>query len=247
MRACVYLDNAASISGLKSNIITYDPGAGTITATSAAFSSGDIGKHIVYKTATGYEAGRFEITGYTSTMVVSVSVLQTPTANVYTNWYLTFDTISGLSQYEGKTVGVVTDGGYLADFTVTGGEISLGKQTCSAVLGYTYKGVIKSFCLGFQVQGENTQTTMKSISRVGLRTVASAGGKFGSSLYKLERVQELSQVDLNYLPPLPMDGTKYITYVDDNEKDKFFYIVQDEPLPLTITSVMVDAAMSITR
>ena len=88
---------------------------------------------------------------------------------------------------------------------------------------------------------------MKAISRVGLRTVSSAGGKFGSSLYKLEPVQELSQNDINYLPPIPIDGTKYITYVDDAELDKFFYVVQNEPLPFTITSVMIDAQMAVTR
>jgi hypothetical protein len=82
---------------------------------------------------------------------------------------------------------------------------------------------------------------MKAICGAGVRTVSSAGGKIGSSLYELEPVQELGQNDLNYLPPLPIDGTKYVTYVDDNETDKYLYIVQDEPLPLHITSVMLEA------
>lgn len=242
LKECIYLDNAQVVKNLKTATITYNPGAGTITAGVASFVIGDIGKHIVYKTLTGYESGRFIITGYTSATVVTVAVLQEPTANVYSSWYLTFKTISGLTDYIGETIGVVTDGGYQSDFLVGGGaSIELPEQVTHAVVGYKYTGVIKSFCLGFQAGAANTQTTMKAISRVGLRTVASAGGKFGSSLYKLEDFQEQKQGDLNYLPPLPIDGTKYITYVDDNEQDKYFFVVQNEPLPFQLTSAIIEA------
>jgi len=247
LRDCVYLDCASKVSNLQSNAITYSSVSGQIVATNNVFSAGDVGKHISYKTMTGYESGRFEITGYVDAKTVSVNVLQPPTSDTYTDWYLSFSTISGLSIYNGKSVGVVTDGGYLDEFEVSAGSINLGSQVLSAVVGYRYMGIIKSFCLGLQINADNTQTTMKSISRVGLRTVSSAGGKFGSSLYKLEDVQELSQRDINYLPPIPMDGTKYVAYVDDTETDKFFYVVQSEPLPFIITSVMVDASMALTR
>jgi hypothetical protein len=244
---CIYLDNASTIENLQQNSITYNPANGRITATSGVFVAGDVGKHISYKTMTGYESGRFEITGYVSATVVDVTVLQEPTTNTYPEWYLSFRTISGLSQYNGHTVGIVTDGGYLSEFLISGGTQDLGQQTLTAVIGYGYTAIAKSFCLGFQAGAENTQTTMKAISQVGIRCVSSAGGKIGSSLYALEPVQELSQNDINYLPPIPIDGTKYVTYVDDNTKDKFFYFVQDEPLPFTITSVMIDANHAVTR
>lgn len=241
LKECIYLDNANVVSNLKSTSITYNPGTSRITAAAPSFVSGDVGKHIVYRTATGYESGRYLITGYISTTVVTVSVLQTPTTNTYASWYLSFRTISGLSQYNGYTIGVVTDGGYLTDFLVSGGTIDLGEQYTHAVVGFRYQGAIKTFCLGFQIQGSNTQLTMKAICGAGVRTVASAGGKIGSSLYMLEAVQELGQTDLNYLPPLPIDGTKYVTFTDDNDVDKYLYIVQDEPLPFHVTSVMLEA------
>lgn len=247
LKSCIYLDNSTVFSDLRSSTITYSSGGGTITAGSSSFVVGDVGKHIVYKTATGYESGRFLITAYTSATVVSVSVLQEPTANVYASWYMSFVSLTGLSRFNGLSVGVVTDGGFLDDFTVSAGAITLADQATHAVVGYKYRGVIKSFSLGFPIQGENTQTTMKAISRVGMRAVSSAGGKFGSSPYTLEPIQELSQSDLNYLPPLPIDGTKYITYVDDNMLDKYFYIVQDEPLPLQVAAIMVDSNYAVTR
>lgn len=258
LRSCTYLDNALRYSDLRSTTITYTPSGGdvnigTIVASGASFVIGDVGKHISYRTSTGYESGRFEITGYTNNTTVSVSVLQTPkqifddTLYVWSSWYMSFTTVTGLAQYNGTTIGVVTDGGYLDAFEISGGEITFDSQVTSVVFGYLYTGIIKSFCLGFQFQGANTQTTLKNMVRAGIRTVASAGGKIGTSLYHLEDVQELSQSDLNYLPPLPIDGTKYVDYTDDAEEDKYFYVVQDQPLPFHIACTMLEANYATSR
>ncbi len=247
LKRCNYLDDSSEVSNLKSTTITYDSGAGTVTDASGPFSSGDVGKHIVYKTITGYESGRFEITAYNSATEVEVDVLQEPTSLSFSSWYLTFETITGLSRFEGESVGVVVDGGYLDNVVVVGGSISLGEQYAHARVGYTYRGYIKSFSLGFQIKAENTQTTLKSIVAAGIRCVQSAGGKFGSSPYALEDVQEMKQGTYNYLPPATIDGTKYISYTDDSEVDKYWYAVQDEPLPFNIAAIMIDAEYAIDR
>lgn len=240
LRDCIYMDEASTYRDLRTTTITY--AAGVITADADSFQAGDVGKHIVYRTATGYESGRFLITGYTGARVVSVSVLQTPTSNIYTQgWYLSFNSLSGLSHYNGTTVGVVVDGGYLDDFLITDGTLSFSRQITSVVVGYRYKGIIKTFSLGFAVQGANTQATLKCINRVGIRTVASAGGELGTSLYRTEPVQELTGNELNYLPPLPIDGTKYLTYTDDSAFDKYLYIIQDQPLPFHVCAAIVEA------
>lgn len=245
---CIYLDNSQKFNNLQEdNTITYDDVAGTITDTDGVFASGDVGKHISYKTETGYESGRFEITGYTDANTVEVDVLQEPTSDEYDNWYLSFNEVSGLTQYIGETVGVVTDGGFLDEIEITGDTYTFENQILSIVIGYTYRGLIKSFNLGFQSGAENTQITMKAITRTGIRCVASAGGKFGSTQYRLLPLQKLSQNDINYLPPLPIDGTEFVDYSDDNQEDKFFYVVQDVPLPLIVTSVFLDANYSIAR
>lgn len=239
LKSCNYLDNSLTYSGLQNNVITYDPGAGTITATSPVFSSGDVGRSISYQTQTGYESGRFDITGYTSSTVVHVTVTQQPTSNMFQYWYKTFNSISGVSQYDGETVSVVADGGYLNDFFVSGDTINLGKEVTFCRVGYKYKGIIKSFCLGMQLQTVNTQITMKAITGFNVRCVSSAGLQVGSSMYKLEHVQQLTQNDINYLPPIPIDGTKQVPFSDTNEKDKFFYLVQNYPLPATAVCVML--------
>lgn len=246
LKNCNYLDNSLSVDDLQNNVITFN-GVDTIAATSNVFSSGDIGKDIVYKTLTGYESGRFTITGYTDAKHVTVDVTQAPTSNNYQFWYRTFEVLSGLSQYNGQTVSVVADGGYLNDYLITGGTVDLGKQVTSATIGYKYKGILKSFCLGMQIQAVNTQITMKAISGFSVRCVASAGLKVGSSLYKLEPVQQLSQNDINYLPPIPIDGTKDVAFSDTNERDKYFYVVQDEPLPATVVCVMLTTNYTVAK
>lgn len=251
LRQCNYLDNSVTYSDLRTSTLTFTPStydadgnptAGTITSSIADFNSGHVGKHIAYKTATGYESGRFQITVYNATNSVDVDVLQVPTTNTYSSWYLSFSSVSGLSQFNGTTVGVVADGGYLADYTVSGGAIDFGtEQLTSVVIGYRYRGVIKTFQLGFQIQGFNTQVTLKDIVKAWVRTTASAGGMVGSSPYDLEAVQELTQEDLNYLPPIPIDGTKDVDYTDDTDEERCLWVVQDEPLPFNICSVILEA------
>lgn len=256
LRDCIYLDNALTYSDLRTSTLTFtpttfdsdgNPTAGTIASTASDFAAPDKGKHLVYKTSTGYESGRFEVTTYNAANNVTVRVLQIPkkaagvALNVWSSWYKSFTQISGLSQYNGQLVGVVTDGGFLNNVVVSGGAMTFDGQTTSVVIGYGYTGIIKSFPLGFQYQGSNTQSTLKDIVRVGLRTVASAGGKIGSSMYYLQPYQELGQNDLNYLPPVPVDGTQFVDYVDDTSEDKCYYIVQDQPLPFQLCNAMIEA------
>lgn len=260
-RQCNYLDNSMYFSNLKSSTITFtqtgtDPNSnaptGTIVSTAADFNSGNVGRHIVYKTATGYESGRFIITGFTDSQHVSVTAIQTPHGinNVslltWSSWYLSFITVSGLSQYNGQQVGMVLDGGYDSSSVISGGTVTLDEESTSICIGYLYTGVIKSMCIGFQLQGSNTQTTVKEIDRISLRCVNSLGLKVGSSLYDLQEVQLRGQSDINYLPPSPLDGTTDIDVSSDSEEDFFWYIVQDLPLPATIACFFLEANFAMT-
>jgi hypothetical protein len=246
LKSCNYLDLSQQIKNEYTSTITYTGtttvgSTGTIVSGASDFSAGDVGKFIWYKTATGREWGIFEITAYTSATTVSVTVKQTPTASSYSSWYKTFTTITGLTAFAGDTMSVVADGGYLGDFVVSGGgEISLGKPVTSAWVGFGYEGLIKSFNLGFQLQGLNTQVTVKNMNRVGLRMVNSAGGKIGTSLYRMVDVQEFKTAGFFDLPPLPMDGDVFTPYNDDFNRTKSLYIKQDKPLPFNISAVVAE-------
>lgn len=264
LRQCNFLDNSIYFQDLRTSTITFtatgvNPSnqapTGTLVSNANDFTNTDIGKHIVYKTLTGYESGRYEITAYTSATTVTVEVLQNPqkvvngeaeTLDTYSSWYKSFLTISGLSQYNGQTVGVVLDGGYDSQQLISGGTLTLEQQQTSICIGYMYTGLIKSMCIGFQMQGSNTQVTQKEISRISLRCVNSLGLKVGSSLYDLQDVQTRTPADINYLPPAPIDGTKDIDVDSDAEEDFFFYAVQDQPLPANIACYFLEAIYAMT-
>ena len=262
LRQCNYLDNSAYFADLRTTTLTFTPTGtdpstgkptGTIASSGSDFLVGDVGKHIVYKTLTGYESGRYIITQYNSASNVNVTVLQDPktkfnaTLYVWSSWYKSFLTVSGLSQYNGTTVGIVKDGGYLNAQAISGGSLTLEEQTTSICLGYLYTGFIKSMPMGFQFQGYNTQVTLKEIARVSCRCVNSMGIKAGSDPYRLQDLQLRGQGDINYLPPQPVDGTQNIEFGgDDSEQDKAFYIVQDQPLPAQIASFFVEANYAVT-
>jgi len=114
-------------------------------------------------------------------------------------------------------------------------------------VGLKYRGYIRSFNTGFQVRADNTQLNMDAVSQVGVRCVNSQGGQFGTSPYRLEPIQELKQEDLNYLPPLPMNTTKVVDFVDDHDRDKEFVLVQNTPGPLQVTAVLLNNSAAVTQ
>lgn len=253
LKSCIYLDNSDTYSDPKTSTITYvgdiDAGSeGTITSSAAVFVSGDVGKHIVYKTITGYEKGRYKIIAFTSTTVVDVEVLIEPTTDVYANWYLTFDSVTGLSRFNGQSVGVLGDGAYLGEITVTGGVLEVGRQISSIVVGLGYTSILKSFPLGFQANGQNTNSNKKNIISARLRLTTSLGGEIGDSIYDLDPISLGSQNPINYLPEIPQDGTSQKVIFNGNSTvDKAYYVVQRTPLPLNICNVMIEASYEVSR
>jgi len=241
MKSCIYLDNSVTYSDHYISTITFN-GTDTITSTASDFSSGDVGRQIHYKTATGREKGIFEITEYTSATSVKVDVMLTPSQNNYSSWYKSFSTVSGLADYANMEVSVVGDGGYLGEYTISaGGVLTLDREITSACIGIMYEGLIKTFNLGFTVSGINTQYLVKNINKARIRFIASAGGLIGPSLYRMEEVQQFDPAGYYDLPPLPMDGdSREITFDDAFETEKSLYIKQDKPLPLHITAVFCD-------
>lgn len=240
MKNCIYLDNSVVYEDMYTSTITFD-GTDTVTSSASNFSASDVGRQIHYKTATGREKGIFEITQYVNATTVKVDVLLAPSAGTYSSWYKSFSSISGLTDFASMEVSVVGDGGYLGEYTVSaGGVLTLDREVTVSCIGLKYEGIIKTFNLGFLVQGINTQTLVKNISKVTIRFVASAGGQIGTSLYAMEEIQDFDPAGWWNLPPLPMDGDKSVDYDDDFDAKKYLYIRQTEPLPFHVTAIVCD-------
>jgi len=248
LKECNYLDLSQSVYNYYTSTITYlgdteVGGTGVLTSSASDFSASDVGSDIWYKTDTGREWGIFTIDTYTSATRVEVTVVATPTALSYSKWYRTFTTITGLTDFAGETMSVVADGGYLGDYAVdASGQITLDRKVTVAWVGFKYEGLIKTFNLGFSIQGVNTQTTPKNLYKAGIRFVYSAGGLLGTTLYDMNEIQEWSVTGEYDLPPIPMDGNEYVNYNDNFDREKSIYIKQDKPLPLNVTGLIAQVS-----
>lgn len=242
LKECVYLDNSQTYSALQSAQITFTPSneenEGIITANDSVFSSTHVGHYIVYRTHSGSEYGYFKIKSFTSDTEVEVEVISDGyNPSVWSDWYLSFNKITGLSSFEGLTVSVVADGGYLGKFKVENGEISFDREMTVCTFGLPYTGLLKSFNLGHFVDGVNLQVANKRINEFILRFVQSGGVRIGTDLSDMQEVQYFNPTGFLDLPPLPMDADEKRTIGDTSNEDKCIYVKQDMPLPMNLTMI----------
>lgn len=243
LRNCNYLDCSIKYSGLHNERITVE--GNVINCSDAIFQQSDVGRRIWLKTITGREYGSMDIVEFISANQVRVNILQQPTMNEFTQWYLSASVFSGLEHLEGETVAVVGNGGYIGDFQVVNGQVDITSANTnkvgSAIIGLKYKGILKSPNLGLDVSGQGTQTfsNMKNIYEIELSLSHSAGGKVGDSMYYLEDVQDFNPESLLDVPPLPMDTSfKTVKYEGNYDKEKHYFVVQDSPLPFHISMII---------
>lgn len=243
LKQCNYLDCSSRYSALKNIGITVS--GDMITASSAVFDAGHLGHIIVYRTQTGKEYGYFEIKEVISSTAVRVEVLSNGYyPETWNEWYISFNEISGLNDFNGKTVQVVADGGYLGEFVVSDNKITFDREMTSCVLGYPYLGILKSFNLGMVVNGKNLQTSRKRISEFVLRFVRSAGVNIGTDLSSMQKVQYFSPTGFLDLPPLPMDGDEKRPIPDSISETKYIFLTQDLPLPMNLTMIQYNIEFS---
>ncbi|MBO4516730.1 hypothetical protein J5751_04870 [bacterium] len=236
-----YLDMSNTFANYYTSTLTFNPTTNVMTSTASDFLSGDVGKRIVYYTETGKDYGIFEITEYTSATQVKVESIRYNgySSTTISKWYKTFNTLTLTdSYYYNKTISVIGDGGYIGDFEVSNsGVVNFNRQLSVATIGFKYLSTAKSLNLGYDVEGNNTQITNKNISKVDIRFINSAGGKFGTDRYDLETIQEFDPNGHYDSIPLLMNGDIERHILDNWDKQKAYYIIQDQPLPLNVNMI----------
>jgi hypothetical protein len=245
----VRLDSSLILDTTQAATLTLSAVSGTaVTATagSASFLATDVGKYIFIKYITGLETGVAKITAFTSTTIVTVQVTQTfsSTSIVASGWYLLSSTVRGLGHLEGKTVGVLTDGGVHPDCVVTAGAITLEYPARYIIIGLKYLGYIRSLDLELKAAASigTSQGQLKNMVGLSLKLRNAMGGSYGSSLKGLYDLQEMnfrnSSKDYTDRPPLLYSGLKKLTNFDGWREEKRLHLVQDQPLPMQLLSMI---------
>jgi hypothetical protein len=165
----------------------------------------------------------------------------------YVDCGLTYDstpasTFSGLGHLEGKTVSVLADGAVIPDQVVTGGAITLpdGKTASVVHIGLPFTTIISPMRLDVDSIVGVSQGQTKRISEVFFHLKDTLGLKYGPSLDELFNLSFRSTaMPMDASPPLYTGSDKQADFMGQFDYDTRIYVVQDQPLPLTLLALVV--------
>lgn len=149
--------------------------------------------------------------------------------------------ISGLWHLEGQSVTGLANGDVLDPVTVTNGSVTLPNKVSRVHLGLPYTSTMKTLRLNVPSgDGTTIQARDKKISRLTVRTEKTMGMKVGPDEATLRQVK-FGVAGKFGQPRVLFDGDKDTTLKPNWAKDGQFFVVQSDPAPLTILSVIPDA------
>ena len=216
----------------------------TFTAGSSVFTAADVGRYIRVKQVVGNETGIAKITGYTSGTVVTVDIKQTFSAASFASsaWYKSTNRIGNLWHLEGQTISVLADGAVHPDVTVSGGYITLAYQTFYAIMGYKYRGVLRTPPIEVQAMNIPVAGREKTFNKIGIKLMDSLGVKYGTStksLYTLNQPAYFTEGSDYYDRPARLfSGVKMVSDLGGTAIEKRITIVQDDPLPCYVLGLI---------
>ena len=237
---------------------TLQPGTGAdvagttgviFTAGAAAFASTDVGREIQVrywtlnddgKTRT-YASSRALITGYTSTTVVTATILQPfqSTALIASGgWRKTAVTITGLSHLEGQTVAINGDGATYPQQVVTGGSITLSTPAGKAQIGLPQRARLQTMRLNAGAGDGTSQGKTARINKASVRLLETLGCKFGPSFTSMDEIDFRAVADAMDGPPALFTGDQLVDFDGDYSTNPWVCLETTEPQPCTVIAIM---------
>lgn len=226
----------------------------TLTASAALFTSSDVGNSIFVYTPDG-DLIRLEITGYTSSTVVSVVPLKNVPASLQgistSDYARAVDTIRGLWHLEGEDVAIYSDGFVDASpnnpnyekVTVTDGSITLNSNRAIVHVGLPFISDLQTLAID-TVQAE-TMIDKKIVIQEVTMSVEKTRGLFAGrkepddSVSYIDGLTEVkARNDEGQTSPIAMKtGPCDVVIESDYSVAGSVFIRQVDPLPVTILSI----------
>jgi hypothetical protein len=150
-------------------------------------------------------------------------------------WGFARDVWSGLTHLQGKTVGVIADGSYIGDFTVSAaGSVVLPVFAVLVNIGLKYTSELKTLPAAMQIEAAGQGRT-KNVNKVWVRVENQEEFQIGpdannlvpSGTLSVEETNEELQVTL--LPSWSQDGS--------------IVLRQPDPVPLTVNGLAIEVAI----
>ena len=208
----------------------------TLTASSALFVVGDVGKDFLLK-GTGGQKVYVRCTAYTSTTVLTVqSRTIVPTslqATASVEWARCASIFSGLTHLEGETVGVIADGGVEPTAVVSAGAITLSRSFARVQVGLPM--VCDAQTLDLEASEKDTSLgDFKHVTRVILNVLDTRGAQVGLTEATLEPMFPEYSAPLSGATPDLQSGPREVLMDAMYDASGSILIRQDSGLPATI-------------
>ena len=161
----------------------------------------------------------------------------------YVDSGLTYDgsattTISGLNHLEGETVQILADGAAHADKTVSDGKITLDRSASKVHVGYSYDSSIQTLRMEAGADDGTSQGKIKRVHGITVRFLDTVGAKVGPDANNLDRIPfRDSSMSMDEAVDM-FDGDKEIIFPAGYDNDARVFVLQDQPLPMTILAIM---------
>jgi hypothetical protein len=141
----------------------------------------------------------------------------------------------------GQEVKVLADGGVIEDLTVSGQYLTLPYQVFYAIVGYGYRGILKTLPvepqLSIPVGGKE-----KTVNKIVIKLLDSLGIKYSTkdnAEYKSVQPAFFTEgTDYYDRPPRLYSGQKEVPELGSTRKEKRVTIIQDDPLPCFVQSII---------
>ena len=221
----------------------------TFTAAVAIFSAADVGKEIQYRYYTLasdaktkiYASARALITSYTSSTVVTATILQPfPSLSTLaaTDWRRSFTVVSGLTWLEGQTVNILGDGATFPQQVVTGGAVTLPTACCKVQIGLPFRSRLQTMRLNAGAGDGTSQGKTARINKASIRFLDTLGAQFGPSFSQLDDIDWRTVADQMDGPPGLFTGDQLVDFDADYGTDPWVCIQTTEPQPCTVVAIM---------
>lgn len=161
---------------------------------------------------------------------------------------LTYDgaataTLSGLWHLEGETVSVLADGAVHPPVEVTAGNVTL-EYTASVVhVGLKYISDLQTLPLATEAAQAGGQGATKNVNGVAIRVSNSSTVKAGPTFDELTEFPARDVSDPYGSPPALKTGELRFDIAPDWNSDGAVCLRQEDPLPLTVLSIVPDVAI----
>ena len=147
--------------------------------------------------------------------------------------------ITGLDHLEGETVSILGNGSVYADRAVSSGAItSLSPEVSKAQVGLGFTTTIRNLRPDEGAEDGTAQGKLKRVFEVVVRFINTLGAKVGPNSTDVDEIKFRAGDDpMDVSPPL-FTGDKRVKFRGGWEREGQVTIIQDQPLPLTVSALI---------